>query len=202
MVQSSDCVGNIYRFYLGLSVYTILDENKRFQVDGSRGQSRWYSIYFRPLSWTIDYLSSETFQWRCFPCGAVCMDWTVGDYRWEDLFTMFCYFAPVTRHSFQAMYTVFSRKEVVLSCLTVCSEFPPEKPTLNRDVWLRHDGAIWAVKHLELVHVHHLANPYTGFKITAKAVGKNSGSCFSVKNKFAHAMQWSMSAKFGIFVCF
>ena len=23
---------------------------------------------------------------------------------------MFCYFAPVTRHSFQAMYTVFSEK--------------------------------------------------------------------------------------------
>ena len=159
------------------------------------------SIFVRSRERSTTYRVKRSSDIAFFPCGAVCMDWTVGDYRWEDLFTMFCYFAPVTRHSFQAMYTVFSRKEVVLSCLTVCSEFPPEKPTLNRDVWLRHDGAIWAVKHLELVHVHHLANPYTGFKITAKAVGKNSGSCFSVKNKFAHAMQWSMSAKFGIFVC-
>ena len=165
-----------YRFY------TIPNSTKRFHVDDSRGQSRWYPIYFRPLSWTIDYLSSETFQWRWLQC--TWSHWTVGDYRWEDLFTMFCYFAPVTRHSFQAMCTVFSS----LSCLTVCSEFPPEKPTLNRDVWLLHDGAIWAAKHLELVHVHHLANPYAGFKITAKAVGKNSGSCFSVKNKFAHAV--------------
>ena len=63
---------------------------------------------------------------------------------------MFCYFAPVTRHSFQAMCTMFSRKDffrfVEPRCLTSLGG---------------HDGAICAAKHLELVHVHHLANPYT-----------------------------------------
>ena len=50
---------------------------------------------------------------------------------------MFCYFAPVTRHSFQAMCTVFSRRDFLR--LFDCSEFSPKKPMLNRDVWL-----IWA----------------------------------------------------------
>ena len=35
----------------------------------------------------------------------------VRDYRKEDLFTMFCFFAPVTRHSVQTMCTMFSRKD-------------------------------------------------------------------------------------------
>ena len=33
------------------------------------------------------------------------------DYRKEDLSTMFCYFAPVIRHSVQTMCTMFSRKD-------------------------------------------------------------------------------------------
>ena len=33
------------------------------------------------------------------------------DYWKEDLLTMFCYFAPVIRDSFQTMCTMFSRKD-------------------------------------------------------------------------------------------
>ena len=46
----------------------------------------------------------------------------------------------------------------------VCFKFPPEKPRLNLARCLTllgsHDGVIYAVKHLELVHAHHLVNPY------------------------------------------
>ena len=41
-----------------------------------------------------------------------CASEDLQDFRQEDLFTIFCYFAPVTRHSFQAMCTMFSRKDV------------------------------------------------------------------------------------------
>ena len=105
---------------------------------------------------------------------------------------MFCYFAPVIRHSFQALCTVFSRKDfftLFAGLLRIISTRKTNAEPRCLTSLGGHDGAIWAAKHLELVHVHQLANPYTGFKITAKAVGKNSGSCFSVKNKFAHAMQ-------------
>ena len=59
--------------------------------------------YLRPLSSTIDYLSTETFQFN--------VESTVRDYGKEDLFTMFCYFAPVIMHSVQTMCTMFSRKD-------------------------------------------------------------------------------------------
>ncbi len=89
--------------------------------------------------------------------------WTVGDYRWEDLFTMFCYFAPVTRHSFQAMCTVFSRKdfsELFDGLLRISTRKTNAEPRCLTSLG-GHDGAIWAAKHLDLVHVHYLANPYT-----------------------------------------
>ena len=103
MVQSSDCVRNIYRLYFGVSVYTISDSTKRFYVDDSRGLYRYHPSHFRPLSSTIDYLSIETFRFH--------VESTVRDYRKEDLLTIFCYFPPVTRHSVQSMCTMFSRKD-------------------------------------------------------------------------------------------
>ena len=47
--------------------------------------------------------STETFQFH--------VELTVWDYWKEDLLAMFCYFAPVIRHSVQTMCTMFSRKD-------------------------------------------------------------------------------------------
>ena len=46
----------------GYRFYTISDSTKRYYVDDSRGQYRYHPILCRPLSSTIDYLSTETFQ--------------------------------------------------------------------------------------------------------------------------------------------
>ena len=76
---------------------------------------------------------------------------------------MFCYFAPVTRHSFQAMCTMFSRKDVFRlfdGRLRISTRNPNVEPRCLTSLG-GHDGAICAAKHLKLVHVHHLANPYT-----------------------------------------
>ena len=73
---------------------------------------------------------------------------------------MFCYFAPVTRHSFQAMCTVFSRKDLFDGLLRISTRKANAEPRCLTSLG-GHDGAICAAKHLELVHVHHLANPYT-----------------------------------------
>ena len=85
------------------------------------------------------------------------------DYWKEDLLTMFCYFAPVIRHSVQTMCTMFSRKDFfrlfggLLRISTRKTNAEPRWFTLLDG----HDGAICAAKHLELVHAHHLANPST-----------------------------------------
>ena len=85
------------------------------------------------------------------------------DYWKEDLLTMFCYFAPVIRHSVKTMRTMFSRKDFfrlfggVLRISIRKTNAEPRCLTLLDG----HDGAICAAKHLELVHAHHLANPYT-----------------------------------------
>ena len=135
------CWGIFIDFPSDYRFCTIPNSTKRFQVDDSRGQSRWYQIYFRPLSWTIDYLSSETFQWRCFLSVEQCAwsHWTVGDYRWEDLFTMFCYFAPVTRHSFQGMCTVFSRNyfsnKLFDGLLRICTRKTNAEPRCLTSPW-------------------------------------------------------------------
>ena len=76
---------------------------------------------------------------------------------------MFCYFAPVTRHSFQAVCMVFSRKDFFRlfdGLFRICTGKTNAEP---RCLTLLggHDGAIWAAKHLKLVQVHHLGNPYT-----------------------------------------
>ena len=68
------------------------------------------------------------------------------DYWKEDLLTMCCYFVPVIRHSVQTICTMFSRKDAEPRCLSSLDGY---------------DGAICAAKHLELVHAHRLANPYT-----------------------------------------
>ena len=76
---------------------------------------------------------------------------------------MFCYFAPVTRHSFQAMCTVFSRKDfskLFDGLLRISTRKTNAEPRCLTSLG-GHDGAIWAAKHLDLVHVHYLANPYT-----------------------------------------
>ena len=76
---------------------------------------------------------------------------------------MFCYFAPVTRHSFQAMYTMFPRKHFFRlfdGRLRISTRKTNVEPRCLTSLG-GHDGAIYAGKHLELVHVHLLANPYT-----------------------------------------
>jgi len=76
---------------------------------------------------------------------------------------MFCYFAPVTRHSVQTMYTMFSIKDFfrLLDCLLrISTRKTNAEPKCLTSLGC-HDGAICAAKHLELVHAHHLANPYT-----------------------------------------
>ena len=88
---------------------------------------------------------------------------TVWDYWKEDLLTMFCYFAPVIRHSVQTMCTMLSRKDFfrlfggLLRISTGKTNAEPRCLTSLDG----HDGAICAAKYLELVHAHHLANPYT-----------------------------------------
>ena len=88
---------------------------------------------------------------------------TVWDYWKEDLLTMFCYFAPVIRHSVQTMCTMFSRKDffrLLGSLLRISTRKTNAEPRCLTSLD-GHDGAICAAKHLELVHAHHLANPYT-----------------------------------------
>ena len=75
---------------------------------------------------------------------------------------MFCYFAPLTRHSFQAMCAVFSRKDFYRlfdGLLRISTRKTNAEPRCLTSLG-GHVGAIWAAKDLELVHVHHLANPY------------------------------------------
>ena len=76
---------------------------------------------------------------------------------------MFCYFAPVTRHSFHAMCAVFSRKDFFRlfdGLLRISTRKTNADPRCLTSLG-GHVGAIWAAKDLELVHVHHWANPYT-----------------------------------------
>ena len=76
---------------------------------------------------------------------------------------MFCYFALVTRHSFQAMCTMFSRKDFFRlfdGRLTISTRKTNVEPRCLTSLG-GHDGAISANKHLELFHVHHLVNLYT-----------------------------------------
>ena len=112
-------------------------------------------MLFRPLSSTIDYLSTETFQFH--------VELTVWDYWKEDLLTMFCYFAPVIRHSVQTMCTMFSRKDFFRlfgGLLRISTRKINAEPRCLTSLD-GHDGAICAAKHLELVHAYHAANPYT-----------------------------------------
>ena len=91
------------------------------------------------------------------------MESTVRDYSKEDLFTIFCYFAPATRHSVQTMCTMFSRKDFFRlfdGLLRISTRKTNAEPRCLTSLG-GHDGAICAAKHLELVHVYHLANPYT-----------------------------------------
>ena len=84
------------------------------------------------------------------------------DYRKEDLFTMFCYFAPVIRHSLQTMCTMFSRKDFfrLFDGLIRISTRKNNAESKCLTSLGGHEGAICAAKHLELVHAYHLANPY------------------------------------------
>ena len=149
----------------GYRFYTSSDSTKRYCVDDSRGQYRYHPILFRPLSSTIDYLSTETFKFH--------VESTVWDYWKEDLLTVFCYFAPLIRHSVQTMCTMFARKDFfrlfggLLRIFTRKTNAEPRCLTSLDG----HDGAICAAKHLESVHAHHLANPYTD--MTNSIWGKN-----------------------------
>ena len=141
-----DCVRNINGSTSGYRFCTISDSTKRYYVDDSQGQYRHHPILFRPLSSTIDYLSTETFQFH--------VESTVWDYWKEDLLTMFCYFAPVIRHSVQTICTMFSRTDFCRlfgGLLRISTRKTNAEPR-----WLTsldgHDGAICAAKHLELVH--------------------------------------------------
>ena len=145
VVQSSG-----YRFCM------ISDSTKRYYVDDSRGQYHHHQILFRPLSSTIDYLSTETFQFH--------VEWSVWDYWKEDFLTMFCYFAPLIRHSVQTMCTMFSRKDfsrLFGGLLRISTRETNAEPWCLSSLDSYNDGATCAAKHLELVHAHHLAKPYT-----------------------------------------
>ena len=95
VVQSSDCVRNIYRLYFGVSVLhddrldeTLPRRRKPMLADTNLGC---YPIHFRPLSSTIDYLSIETFNSFAFvPCGAVWREqWTItGKNIWLKCFAI------------------------------------------------------------------------------------------------------------------
>ena len=85
------------------------------------------------------------------------------DYWKEDLLTMFCYFAPVIRHSVQTMCAMFSRKDFFRlsgGLLRISTRKTNAEPRCLTSLD-GHDGAIFAAKHLELVHAHYLANPCT-----------------------------------------
>ena len=75
-------------------------------------------------------------------------------------------FASVTRHSVQTMWTMFSRKDFFRFFDGLLQISPGKTKAEPRCLTLLggHDGAICAVKHLELVlelvHAHHLVNPY------------------------------------------
>ena len=76
---------------------------------------------------------------------------------------MLCYFAPVTRHTVQTMCTMFSRKDFFRlfdGLLRISARKTNAEPRCLTSL-VGHDGAICAAKHLELVHAHHLTNPYT-----------------------------------------
>ena len=69
-----------------------------------------------------------------FPCGAVCVElnsWRLQVRGFVYNVLLFCTSNKGT--AFKQCARCFLEK-TSLSCLTVCSEFPPEKPTLNRDV--------------------------------------------------------------------
>ena len=124
----------------GYRFYAISDSTKRYYVDDSRGQYRYHPILFRPLSSTIDYLSTETFQFH--------VEATVWDYWKEELLTMFCYFAPVIRHSFQTMCTMFSRKDFFRlfgGLLRISTRKTNAEPRCLTSLD-GHDGAICAAK--------------------------------------------------------
>ena len=81
----------------------------------------------------------------------------------EDSLTIFCYFAPVIRHSVQTMCMMFSRKDFFRlfgGLLRISTRKTNAEPRCSTSLD-GHDRAICAAKHLELVHAHHLANPYT-----------------------------------------
>ena len=65
------------------------------------------------------------------------VEWTVRNYRKEDLFTMFCFFAPVTRNSVQAMCTMFSRKDFSRLFDGLLIIFTRKTNAEPRYVWLR-----------------------------------------------------------------
>ena len=71
------------------------------------------------------------------------------DYWKEDLLTMFCYFAPVIRHSVQTMCTMFSRKDFFRlfgGLLRISTRKTNAEPKCLTSLD-GHDGAIFAAKH-------------------------------------------------------
>ena len=77
--------------------------------------------------------------------------------------TVRCYFAPVTRHSVQTMCTMFARKDFLKmfdGLLRISTRKTNAQPRCLTSL-VDHNGAICAAEHLELVHAHPLANPYT-----------------------------------------
>ena len=75
----------------------------------------------------------------------------------EICLQFFCYFSPVTRHSVQTMWTIFSRKDFfrfIDGLLTISTRKTNAEPRCLTSLG-GHDGAICAAKHLELVHAYH-----------------------------------------------
>ena len=132
-VQSSDCVRNIYRFYFGLSVL----------YDPKLDETLPHRRYPRLVSMLPDPFSSALVNDRLL------IDWnvpaTLVSFQ-EDLFTIFCYFAPLTRHSYTAMCTTFFRKDFFRlfdGRLRISTRKPNVEPRCLTSLD-GHDGAICA----------------------------------------------------------
>ena len=98
------------------------------------------SIFVRSRQRSTTYRLKRSSNVALFPCGSS---------RLQDLFKMFCFFAPVTRHSVQTMCAMFSRKDFFRlfdGLLIISIRKTNAEPRCLTSLG-GHDGAICAAKH-------------------------------------------------------
>ena len=157
MVQSSDCVRNIYRLYFGVS--DLRSQTRRNSTTSTIAEANidiTRSIFVRSRQPSTTYRLKRSSNFSIWSQQfAITVRGFILQCSW--------YFAPVTRHSVQTMCTMFSRKDFLRmfdGLLRISTRKTNAEPRCLTSL-VGHNGAICAAKHLELVHVHHLANPYT-----------------------------------------